>query len=301
MKPSSNAVTTIDLNVGPGLSVSFFGSSFDWATIDTLFLHGYLDCAGSFEDLIDRANFRERALALDWRGHGESQWVGPGGSYHLLDHLKDLSGTLEYLQTQGCTIRNVVAHSMGGNVALLFAGLRSSKLRHLILLDILGPPSEDSLAQIKRLQDLLDSHTKPKRWISVRDREALIERLCQHNPKLSKAGACRMARYALKPIEEKGESRFNFKMDPRLRGPTPMRYPEPFYEALFTNIEARIFFVGAEHGYIPSAFVKKRAKYFRSFQESWINATGHHVHVDAHEELGELLQSFLSGSFDDNG
>ena len=29
-------------------------------------------------------------VAPDWRGHGETEWVGPGGYYHFNDYVRDL-------------------------------------------------------------------------------------------------------------------------------------------------------------------------------------------------------------------
>src|SRR4051812_12935645 len=86
-----------------------------------LFVHGYLDTGRSFDAVAD-ALVHVRCLALDMRGHGQSDRVGPGGSYHLLDHLKDLAVVLDTLEKKGERVDALVAHSMGGNVAYLLAG-----------------------------------------------------------------------------------------------------------------------------------------------------------------------------------
>ncbi|MGA2411019.1 MAG: alpha/beta hydrolase, partial [Candidatus Binataceae bacterium] len=81
-----------------------------------------------------------RVLAMDFRGHGRSQWTEPP-MYGLDNYLKDLSGFIEgHLKTRVVG----VGHSMGGHVAQLLADDRPDLLEALIAID--APPNGPPLA-----------------------------------------------------------------------------------------------------------------------------------------------------------
>ena len=96
-----------------------------------LLLHGWLDHAGSFDSLAPL--LPGRTVALDFRGHGDSQWVGAGGFYHFVEYLADIDGAVELL-SPGAPIR-IVGHSMGAAAGLLYASLRPARVSHLTMLD----------------------------------------------------------------------------------------------------------------------------------------------------------------------
>src|SRR5512141_2311782 len=85
----------------------------------TLLLHGWLDHAGSFDLLAPL--LPGRTVALDFRGHGGSEWVGAGGFYHFVEYVGDIDGVLDAL---GADAVRIVGHSMGGAVGLLYAAAR---------------------------------------------------------------------------------------------------------------------------------------------------------------------------------
>jgi alpha-beta hydrolase superfamily lysophospholipase len=84
-----------------------------------LLLHGFLEHAHVWDWVAPRlAEAGYHAFALDWRGHGDSAWVGAGGYYHFADYVADLGGLVRALGGRAA----LVAHSMGGNAAVLYAG-----------------------------------------------------------------------------------------------------------------------------------------------------------------------------------
>jgi pimeloyl-ACP methyl ester carboxylesterase len=112
--------------------------------------HGYLDHAYSF-DGVARALAASglRAVAFDWRGHGGTDRVGPGGYYHFADYVLDLHALMPALTSrpQGEAPRgersevHLVGHSMGGTAAALYAATHPGTLRTLTLVEGLGPPA----------------------------------------------------------------------------------------------------------------------------------------------------------------
>lgn len=84
--------------------------------------------------------FRDRfhILALDQRGHGDSDWAPPG-HYHLHDYYEDLRAVLEARRLQEVTL---IGHSLGARVAMLYTHLHPERVKRLILVDMgAGLPS----------------------------------------------------------------------------------------------------------------------------------------------------------------
>jgi pimeloyl-ACP methyl ester carboxylesterase len=84
-----------------------------------LLLHGWMDAGASFQLLADALPGHWRLIAPDWRGFGRTAWA-PGG-YWFADYLADLDGLLQHLAPDAPVL--LIGHSMGGNIAGLYAAL----------------------------------------------------------------------------------------------------------------------------------------------------------------------------------
>src|SRR5262249_20864637 len=105
------------------------------AGVPVLLLHGWLDHCGSFELRAPPRGPDGPCFALDLRGHGQSDWVGAGGFYHLVEHAANVENTLDALRVQGPL--RLVGHSLGGAIALIYAAARPQRVQHLTALDAL--------------------------------------------------------------------------------------------------------------------------------------------------------------------
>lgn len=99
-----------------------------------ILLHGYNNCAATWIPLASKLAKKRHVLALDQRGHGDSQWSEQ--RLYKNKHLaNDLAAFIEALKLKQVSI---VGHSMGGNVALRYAAAHPEKVACLVLVDI-GP------------------------------------------------------------------------------------------------------------------------------------------------------------------
>lgn len=196
-------------------------------TRTVLCIHGALDTGRSWDAVVAAVAARDpgvRVVAIDLRGHGHSEAVGKGGSYHLLDFLKDLGVVLHDHFHDHVDV--VVGHSMGGNLALMLVGALPDCTDRLILVDSVGPPPEDAAEQPARVGELLISLASPKKsFAPVNDVAEAVGRLQKWNPGLSTAGARRM----IEPVLVERDGALHFPFDARLRGPTPFRWSEDFW------------------------------------------------------------------------
>jgi len=84
-----------------------------------LLVHGGRDHCRSWDWVAEKLADRYHVIAPDLRGHGDSAW-SPDANYDMDAFVYDLAQLIHQLDLAPVTI---VAHSMGGNVALRYTGL----------------------------------------------------------------------------------------------------------------------------------------------------------------------------------
>lgn len=256
-----------------------------------LFVHGFLDGGKSFEDVALAARDFCRPMCLDWRGHGDSEWV-VDGSYHQLDHFKDLLAVMDE-KPAGKPFDCVVAHSLGGTVALMLAAAAPELFNKLMLLDALGGYAADADTQMEQFVSVVEHLRQPqKEFRDFESRSAVESRVKQNNPGLSGVGAERIVRHYL---EELDNGMLRVKLDPRLRGPNPIRYPEQYWQAMVKRVACKTTVIAPEGGYMHR-HPQGRERFECLTDGKWVDVPGigHHVHSEVPElvvsELRELLE-----------
>jgi pimeloyl-ACP methyl ester carboxylesterase len=250
----------------------------------TLLLHGWLDHAHSFDLLAPL--LPGRTVALDFRGHGDSQWVGPGGFYHFVDYIADVDGALELL-SPGAPAR-IVGHSMGAAVGLLYASARPARVTHLTLIDAV-PLSIWPMEVPARLTSYLDDLRKtPRKRRTVESAEVAAQRLQRNNAALSINAARLLATYGASPDPEQ-DGLLAWKWDPLLRATSPLPVTEELVQLICTNAKGPVLALRGERGAMPEE--KELRARFRHLPMSvkTVAGTGHHVHVDAPAEVARLI------------
>jgi pimeloyl-ACP methyl ester carboxylesterase len=257
--------------------------------VPVLFLHGHLDTGRSFDDVAALVRTEYRCLCLDARGHGQSAWAPPGASYHALDHLKDLVHVLDELDALGLATQALIGHSLGGSLALLLAGTLVDRVPRYLVLDGFGMLSEAPEAQPARLAAVLESIRHEKKPFGVFSSvEAAVDRIQANNPGLSRDGAAHMVRHALHKV---AEDRYEFRFDRRLRGPTPVRYPEAMWLALCSRVRSVVRVLRAEHGYVPLVpEIERRLASIAGATMRTVAGVSHHLHLDAPAEVAAELR-----------
>lgn len=144
-------------------------------------LHGLLDNGAAFAPLVNAlARLDRRFLAPDWRGHGDSQWTP--GAYWFPEYLADLEACIDHHAPDEPVI--LLGHSMGGQVASLYAGARPDRVAGVILLDTLNVPDSQPEAAPARYRDWLDTQTRPPEPRRYPDIDALAARVGRRYPEL---------------------------------------------------------------------------------------------------------------------
>ena len=174
----------------------------DWGNTDAIpivLLHGL--CANAhYWDFFARNMANEyHLLAVDQRGHGDSDWAG---NYGPRDYVLDLEAFVDSLKLSGFVL---IGHSMGGINAIIYAARHPDQVNALVIVDI-GP--EITAAGVERMER--ERADEPEVFSSEEEAISYMKKL---EPRQSDAFIRHQLKYALRQ-EEKG--RLTFKYDKRL-------------------------------------------------------------------------------------
>ena len=180
-------------------------------------VHGYTSSGEAFNALARRFVERVRLIAMDVRGHGESAW-SPDGAYQYADQASDLAGLVDQLGLHQFTL---IGTSMGGIIAMTYAGAHAERLAGLVINDI-GPDPE---AGTQRITQMVGE--RPDRFASLDDAMAYRRRM---SPIVASRTEDDQRELALGVLRRDATGAWVWKMDPvyitqRVRTGPPPRPP----------------------------------------------------------------------------
>lgn len=251
----------------------------------TLLLHGWLDHAGSFDLLAPL--LPGRTVALDFRGHGDSQWVGAGGFYHFVEYMADLDAVLEQLSPEQPA--RIVGHSMGAAAALIYAATRPGRVSHLTMIDAMPLSLSADEIPARLGHYLLDLRKMPRSRRKVFSVEDAARRLLRNNPLLSELAARHLAQGGVGPDPAQGDA-LAWKWDPLLRAHSPLPITDDVLPRICAHAVVPILAIRAERSILPEE-AELRARFpSLKLDLHTIAGTGHHVHIDAPDAVGRLIR-----------
>jgi pimeloyl-ACP methyl ester carboxylesterase len=265
-------------------------------------VHGWMDVGASFQFAVDalraRPGFEHRPIvALDWRGFGLTENSG-ADNYWFADYLADLDFLIDELSPSAPI--DLVGHSMGGNVVMLYAGLRPQRIRKLVNLEGFGMPDMPPDMAVKRYEEWFDALKKPSRLKDYATLDEVADRLKGTNPLLRDTHARWLAGHWAHEVG----GRWVLNADPAHKRPQPLLYRLPEVLTFFRRISAPVLFVEGDQTlyfmffngeYSRDEFIE-RSKVVSNFTLQTIAGAGHMLHHDQPEELARVMADFLLAS-----
>jgi pimeloyl-ACP methyl ester carboxylesterase len=141
-----------------------------------------------------------RVLALDFPGHGGSDWPRPS-RYRMQDFVRVVAG---FAQKLGIRPLDLVGHSMGGKVGMLMAARYPRRVQRLVIVDATPDVSADGLAEMRQIG------TRPLRLFPSRQAAARAFRLI---PRETVARPARLRELALRSTRHRGRGRWSLGPD----------------------------------------------------------------------------------------
>jgi pimeloyl-ACP methyl ester carboxylesterase len=258
-------------------------------------LHGWMDVSASFQFLVDALQGPWDVFAPDWRGYGLSEW-GKSDCYWFPDYLADLEFLLDEIEP--AKPLDLVAHSLGGNVAALYAGIRPERVSKLVNLEGFGlPPTRPEQAPRRYAHWLAELRERPE----LRPYEnfaALAARLRKNNPRLAPERAEFLARHWGR---EQAAGGVVLRGDPAHKIVNPLLYRYEEVRACWQQVSAPVLWVDAAESDTlarmkmdPAQQAERRAA-FRNLRHVTVRDAGHMLHHDQPEAVARLIEEFLRG------
>jgi pimeloyl-ACP methyl ester carboxylesterase len=256
-------------------------------------LHGWMDVSASFQFMVDALRSRWDVYAPDWRGYWLTEW-GKADCYWFPDYIADLDRLLGELDAFPA---NLVGHSLGGNVAALYAGIRPQRVARLVNLEGFGMAATRPEQAPGRYARWLEELRDPPEFRPYENFAALAERLRRNNVRLSEDKAQFLAQHWGKEVEGKGVV---LRADPAHKIVNPVLYRYEEVRACWREVTAPVLWVEAEHTETPRRLklndhdLAGRRAAFRDLRHVTVRDAGHMLHHDQPAAVARLLEEFLA-------
>lgn len=259
-------------------------------------LHGWMDVSASFQFVVDCLQRDWHVIAPDWRGFGLSARSG-ADSYWFPDYIGDLDAILGHCAPQQAV--HLLGHSMGANVATMYAGIRPARVARLINLEGFGLPASQPEQAPKRYAKWLDELREVPGMRSYASLDDVAERLRKTNPRLSDERAAWLAGHW---AARNAQGQWEILGDPAHKLTNPVLYRVEEVLACWKAIAAPVLWVEADQTdawrwFGPKdqaqAEIERRLRFIGKLRRASVKGAGHMLHHDQPEQLARLVESFL--------
>ncbi len=265
-------------------------------------LHGWMDVAASFQFVVDALRGERWVLALDWRGFGLTEAPG-SDTYWFPDYLADLDAVLDAALPPQFAAQpiDLLGHSMGGNVAMLYAGVRPARIRRLVNLEGFGMPATRPEQAPRRYQHWLEELKTPAELRRYPDPEAVAARLQKTNPLLPADRAAWLARQWSRQRADLDGAPWEILGDPAHKRNGPLLYQVDETLEIWKCITAPMLWIEGDRTDLASWWgtrysreeFHQRLQVVGRVEKHLLSPAGHMLHHDQPDALARRLEDFL--------
>jgi pimeloyl-ACP methyl ester carboxylesterase len=259
-----------------------------------LLVHGHRDHCRNWDWVAEALRDRYHIIAPDLRGHGDSQWM-VGGHYGLVDYVYDIA---QLIHQRGLAPLRIVAHSLGGHVALQYAGVFPDNVLKLVSIEGWGPPP----AMLQR-RAALPAQVRMQRWVDdLRDLAArqprryanldeATARMQEANPNLSAEQARHLTVHGMNQNED---GTYGWKFDNYVRATSPYFFNIDEMYGLWSQIKCPTLLVRGTQSWAGDPSQDGRIKHFQNARVVSLEKAGHWVHHDQLPGFLAAVTDFLA-------
>ena len=271
-------------------------------------VHGWMDVAASWQFVVDALAQDRWIIAPDWRGFGQSRvltgpdhFTPPVDCYWFPDYMADLDALLDHFAEQQAV--DLIGHSMGGNIAMMYSGVRPERIRRLINLEGFGLPATRPAQAPERYAKWMDEikalRQGEKDLKDYDSAEGVARRLMKTNPRLGEDKAVWLAHHW---AAKNAHGRWAILGEPAHKITNANLYQVGEALAIYARISAPVLSITASDdslsqwwkGQFNLAEYQDRLKSVPQVKEAVIQDAGHMMHHDQPLALAHLIEAFFS-------
>ena len=267
--------------------------------VPLVMVHGWMDVAASYQFVVDAFNEDHYIIAPDWRGYGRTR-APLADNYWFPDYLADLDFLLDHY-APGQQV-NLVGHSMGGNVVMLYGGVRPERIRRLVNLEGFGMPATIPAQAPGRFATWMDElkklHAGEMDLKAYDSADGVARRLMKTNPRLSQEKADWLARHW---AAENADGSWSILGEPAHKVTNAQLYRVEEVMAIYQRLTMPVLAVEASDnsldmwwkGQYTLAEYHERLKVVPQVEVARIEDAGHMMHHDQPGVLAERIERFI--------
>jgi pimeloyl-ACP methyl ester carboxylesterase len=268
----------------------------DWGNPDApplLLLHGGRDHCRNWDWVASALRKDWHIIAPDLRGHGDSAWTSDG-QYSMAAYVYDLA---QLIHQQNLAPVSIVAHSLGGNISLRYAGVYPEHVRRLVAIEGLGPsPRVLGERATKGIADRTRKWIEEQRGLSARltrrypTIEDAFRRMQDENKHLSPEQARHLTQHG---VNQNEDGTYSWKFDNYIRSWPPYEMTTEEVEQLWSAITCPTLLVYGKESWASNPETDGRLQHFHNGRVAMFERAGHWVHHDRLEAFLEEVRDFL--------
>jgi pimeloyl-ACP methyl ester carboxylesterase len=258
-----------------------------------LLLHGGRDHCRNWDWTAAALRDDWHVIAPDLRGHGDSQW-SPDGSYTMAGYIYDLAQLIHQQRLAPVTI---IAHSLGGNIALRYAGIYPDAVAKLVAIEGLGR-SRRAMAEetrptiVERMEAWITEQRGlagrlPRRYASI---EEAFRRMQAENPHLSAEQARHLTVHG---VNQNEDGTYSWKFDNYVRAWAPYDMTGRDIRLLWSRIGCPTLLMYGKESRSGNPGEDGRAQLFSRATVAGVDGAGHWLHHDRLDEFLRIIRDFL--------
>jgi pimeloyl-ACP methyl ester carboxylesterase len=258
-----------------------------------LLIHGGRDHCRNWDWTAQALREEWHVIAPDLRGHGDSHW-SPDGSYTMAGYVYDLA---QLVHQQGLAPVAIVAHSLGGVIALRYAGIYPETVARLVAIEGLGPPPQKLAERGERgIAERMDawiheqralSGRLPRRYPSIED---AFRRMQEENQHLTAEQARHLTVHG---VNQNEDGTYSWKFDNYVRAWPPYDMSGRDIQLLWSRIACPTLLLYGKESWSGNPADDGRARHFRHATVTGVDGAGHWLHHDRFDEFLRVVRGFL--------
>jgi pimeloyl-ACP methyl ester carboxylesterase len=251
-------------------------------------IHGSLDHCRSWDLVAQALMDRYTIYAPDLRGHGDSDWA-IGGAYSFPEFVLDIAALADTVDRDPIVI---IGHSLGGGIALQYAGIFPQRVAKVVSIEGWGPPVIDNPPAHVRMRQWIEQmreleRRQPRRYPTLED---AVRRMKEANPHLTDE----MARHlTIHGVRRNEDGTYSWKFDNYMRQRSPYGFNLADAQDIWAQITAPVLLVKGAESWAPDPAKDGRTKVIRNARSVIIEGAGHWVHHDQLERFLQVVNEFL--------